>query len=59
MSHIPVILMRERRAEKAWEVHRALMMAEQREPELAANSKWRSIRKKVFADFEAAFKELK
>jgi len=55
---IPVYCMDEQRAYDAFNVHCALIKAEQREPALASNPQWIILRQDAFEAFANAFKKV-
>lgn len=58
MASVPVFNLDEKRAYDAFNVHTALIKAEQREPSLAKNPQWIIIRQDAFEAFANAFKKV-
>ena len=53
--NVPVITAREPEATDAFAVHRALVMAEKREPSLQRNPQWQCLRMDAYEAFCRAF----
>lgn len=52
---IPIIVFDERKAMDAYDAHRAVLMAEQKDPALRQNPFWTMIRQDAFEQFARAF----
>lgn len=53
--NVPVIRMDEAKATMAWEVHRALLLAERDDQALRDNPLWQAFRAEAYAEFHRAF----